>query len=71
MKKRDNDIAFEDALSDDWRRDLDIAEVPIGNQPMRYFAVAAAIAVLLVAGRIIFLNFNNTYYMSRAQWNVA
>ena len=42
MKRHDKDIAFEDALSDDWQRDLDVAEVAIGNQSMRYFAIVVA-----------------------------
>jgi len=71
MKRHDKDIAFEDALSDDWQRDLDIAEVAIGNQPMRYFAIAVAVIVVGVAVRIIFLASNNAYYATRAERNVA
>jgi penicillin-binding protein 2 len=69
MKKED--IAFEDALSDDWRRDLDIAEVTIGNRPMRYLAVAVACMVLGIAARVVFLGFHNAYYAVRAERNVA
>lgn len=71
MKRHDHEIAFEDALSDDWRRDLDVAEVAIGNRPMRYLAIAVAVAVLGVAARIIFLDANNAYYATRAARNVA
>ncbi len=71
MKRRDRDIAFEDALSDDWSRDLDIAEVPIGNQPMRYLLIAVAVAAFVVAGRIIFLGLDHAYYAARAERNVA
>lgn len=71
MKRRDRDIAFEDALSDDWRRDLDVAEVSIGGQPMRYLAIAIAVAVLAIAGRIVFLGLNYGYYTVRAGQNVA
>jgi len=71
MKRHDRDIAFEDALSDDWRRDLDVAEVSIGSQPMRYLAIAIAIVVLVIAGRIVFLGFNYSYYTVRAARNVA
>ena len=71
MKRHDRDIAFEDALSDDWRRDLDVAEVSIGSQPMRYLAIAIAIVVLAIAGRIVFLGFNYSYYTVRAARNVA
>ena len=71
MKWHDHDIAFEDALSDDWRRDLDVAEVTIGDRPMRYLAIAVGILVLAVAGRIIFLAANHAYYAARAERNVA
>ena len=71
MKRRDRDIAFEDALSDDWRRDLDVAEVSIGGQPMRYLAIAIAVAVLAIAGRIVFLGLNYGYYTVRAGQNGA
>jgi penicillin-binding protein 2 len=71
MKRHEKEIAFEDALSDDWQRDLDVAEVAIGNQPMRYFAIAVAAIVLGVAVRIIFLASNSSYYATRAERNVA
>ncbi len=69
--KRKHDIAFEETLSDDWERDLDVAEVPIDGRPMRFSAIAVAVAILLVAGRIVFLNLDHSYYVARAQWNVA
>ena len=68
---KQEDIAFEDALSDDWRRDLDVAEVAIGNRPMRYLAVVVAVLVLAVAARIVFLAANSAYYAARAERNVA
>lgn len=71
MKRRDHDIAFEDALSDDWRSDLDVAEVSIGNRPMRYLALVVAAVVLLTAGKIIFLGLDHAYYAARAERNVA
>jgi penicillin-binding protein 2 len=71
MKRHDKDIAFEDALSDDWQRDLDVAEVSIGGQPMRYLAIAIAVAVLAIAGRIVFLGLDHGYYTARAEQNVA
>jgi cell division protein FtsI/penicillin-binding protein 2 len=71
MKSQEHDIAFEDALSDDWHRDIDIAEVPISNRSLWYFAIVIAIAVFAIAARIVFLNFDHAYYVSRAAWNVA
>ena len=71
MKRHDRDIAFEDALSDDWRRDLDVAEVSIGNRPMLYLGIAAAIMVAAIAARIIVIGAAHAYYAVRAERNVA
>ena len=61
--KKHHDLAFEDALGDDWQRELkiapDTAEVTMGNGPMVAF------------GRIIFLNANGAYYEARAENNVT
>jgi penicillin-binding protein 2 len=71
MKRRDHDIAFEDALSDDWRRDLDVAEVSIGNRPMFYLDIAVAVMVAAIGAKVIFLGAGNAYYEVRAERNVA
>jgi len=73
MKKyQDNDIAFEDSLSDDWSRDIKIAEVPIGNKPLLYLGAAVLIIALAVAGQILYLNvIKGGYYEARAADNVA
>ena len=63
---KQEDIAFEDALSDDWRRDLDVAEVSIGNRPMRYLAIVVAVLVLAVAARIVFLGLQTAHIMPPA-----
>ena len=55
MKRHDRDIAFEDSLSDDWQRDLDVAEVSIGNRPMLYLGIAVAVMVAAIGARVIFL----------------
>ena len=40
MKRKHGDnLAFEDALNDDWNRDLDVVEVPIGNKPLLYLGI--------------------------------
>jgi penicillin-binding protein 2 len=70
-KKRHNDIAFEDALSDDWSHDSKIVEVPISNTPMRYLGIAIFIVAIAVVGRVLFLNMDGAYYNARAADNVA
>ena len=68
---RDN-VAFEDALNDDWNGDLDVVEVPLGNKPLFYLGVIVAAIVVVVAGRIVYLNgMNGAYYAARAEDNVA
>ena len=71
MKRRDNDIAFEDSLSDDWQRDLDVAEVSIGNRPMLYLGITVAVMIAAIGARVIFLGSANAYYEIRAERNVA
>jgi len=72
MKKHGDDIAFEDSLNDDWHRDLDIAEVPIGNRPLFYLGIVIFCIVLAVVVRIVYLNWSGgSYYAARAEDNVA
>ncbi len=67
-----DDVAFEDSLNDDWGRDLDVAEVPIGNRPLAYLGVAVAAVIAAVAFQVIFLNWSaGAYYRARAEDNVA
>jgi len=63
---------FEDSLSDDWSRDLDVAEVPIGNGPFWYLGLTAFCLALVIAARITYLDLaNGAYYSARANDNVA
>ncbi len=68
---RKDEIVFEDSLNDDWDRDLDIAEVPIGNRPLLYLGIALAAAACAVFARVATLNAHNGYYAARAEDNVA
>jgi penicillin-binding protein 2 len=70
--KRQDDIPFEDSLHDDWSRDLNMVEVPIGNRPLRLVAIAALAVVLAVFGKVAYLSiFNGTYYAARAADNAS
>ena len=73
MKRRkDTGAGFEDSLSDDWSRDIKIAEVPIGNQPLRYLGLGILIVALAVIGQVAYLNFTHgAYYSARAADNVG
>jgi len=70
-KKKDNDLAFEDSLNDDWNRDLNTVEVPIGNRPLWYLGIFIFAAVLAVGTRVAYLNFSNAYYNARAKDNAS
>ncbi len=72
MKRRDEEVAFEDSLNDDWSRDLDVAEVPLGNKPFFYLGIAIFCVVAAVVGRTIYLDaLNGGYYAARAADNVT
>jgi penicillin-binding protein 2 len=73
MKKyNQDDIAFEDSLSDDWSHDIKIVEVPIGNRPLFYLGIAVAVLVLAVTVQVVYLNVSSgAYYQARAEDNIA
>ncbi|MGC9599308.1 MAG: penicillin-binding protein 2 [Minisyncoccia bacterium] len=69
---RFREVAFEDSLHDDWSRDLDVAEVPIGRRPFLWLGAAVFCIALAVAARIVYLNWaSGAYYAARAEDNVA
>ncbi len=71
-RKEEKDIAFEESLGDDWSRDLDVVEVPIGAKPFLYLGAVLGIAGLILAGRLVYLNFFQAQlYVSRAQANLS
>jgi penicillin-binding protein 2 len=70
--KKDNDLAFEDALSDDWNRDIKVAEVPVGNRPLLALGIGVLAIALAIAAQIVILNVTKgSYYDARAADNVA
>ena len=72
MKKKKNEIPFEDSLNDDWSRDLNMVEVPLGTRPLIVLGAVVAGAVLIVLGRVAYLNMvDGAYYAARAQDNAT
>ncbi len=70
--RRHNDIPFEDSLNDDWSRDLNMVEVPLGNRPLAALAIVVLGVVLAVFGKVAYLNvFKGAYYDARAADNAA
>ncbi|MDE2019234.1 MAG: hypothetical protein KGJ13_02700 [Patescibacteria group bacterium] len=70
-RKKQEELAFEDALGDDWSRDFDIAEVPIGHKPLLVLGIVIFAVVCAIASRILFLNLSNSYYEARAAGNMT
>ena len=74
--KKHNDLAFEDALGDDWQRETknvvpDMAEVSIGNGPMVALGIVVFAIACAIFGRVLYLNANGAYYEARAEGNVS
>lgn len=71
MRRKKNDLPFEEVLGDDWSHDLDVAEVPIGNKPLLALGIVILGIAAAILGRVAFLNFSNAYYEARAEGNMA
>lgn len=70
-KKKSENISFEDSLGEEWSRDLDVVEVPLGNGPFVYLGIFAALTGLIFFGRILYLSvLRGEYYAARAEANV-
>ena len=70
--KRRQDIPFEDSLNDDWSRDLNMVEVPLGNRSLLVLGIVVLCAVFAVVVRIGYLNlFSGSYYAARSADNAS
>jgi penicillin-binding protein 2 len=68
----DRELAFEESLSEDWARDIQVTEVPLNNRPLFYLGIGATLISILVAGRIVFLSYaKGDIYKARAENNVG
>ncbi len=71
MKRKQIDLALEESLGEDWSRDLEVVEVPIGGQPLVYLGVAIFAVGFIFISRIFYLNFyKGRFYGARAAANV-
>lgn len=69
-KEENHDIAFEEALGEEWSRDLDVVEVPLGNRPLVYLGMAIFTVAFIFISRVVYLNiFRGNFYLSRATNN--
>jgi len=65
-------VALEESLEDEWAKDLDVVEVPIGNKPLVYLGIAVAMIGLVLLGRVLYLNlYLGKFYEARAQFNAS
>ncbi len=71
MKKLPEDLAFEDSLSEDWNRDLQMVELRLEQRPTRLVGFFLTALILVIAGRIVYLNvFRGGFYELRAEANI-
>ena len=54
--KNKEDIFFEEALIDEWNKDIELAEIEVSNKPFLYLGILILITGFLIGGRIFFLN---------------
>ena len=71
LKNRPKDIAFEESLSEDWTRDFDIVEVPLGNKSLLWLGIAILCACIIVISQIVLLNLNGKFYAARSEANAV
>lgn len=71
MAKRRNDLDFEESLSEDWSRDLDVVEMPLGKSHMLWLTVAISMLGILTGGRLFYLGvIQHGVYALRAEANL-
>lgn len=67
-----HNVAFEEALSDDWSSDLDVAEAPLNPRSFYYLGLLVLAIGAVAAGRIFLLNtLDGDFYVGRARANSA
>jgi penicillin-binding protein 2 len=71
--RKNSDLSFEDALSNEWASDPDVVELPLSNRSLRYVEVFLFIIAATVGLRVIFLNAGNNgkFYTARAMVNLS
>lgn len=71
-KRVKKQIDLEESLGEEWSKDLEIVEVPLGNEPLIYLGVAIFAVSIIFAARIFYFNFyNGALYASRAEINAT
>lgn len=70
--KSRQDLSFEEAISDDWSRDFDVAETPISPRSLHYLLLSVFILGAVIVGRFAYLNiFKGGFYALRSEANSA
>lgn len=71
MRPPGEDLAFEDAISEDWSKDLELVEVPLEQRGGRNVILVIALIACVIFGRLIFLSaVKGGAYRARAEANV-
>ena len=70
-KHSNNEIAFEESLSDEWADDLGFTEVPLSDKPIFIFGILVIILGVFMLGRVFFLGVvKGEAYQKRAESNL-
>lgn len=71
MEKR-KELFFEESLLDDWAKDLEVVEVPIGERPIFWVGVITIILGAIIAGRVFVLGaVYSDFYTEKAEINLG
>ncbi|TSC82207.1 MAG: penicillin-binding protein 2 [Parcubacteria group bacterium Gr01-1014_20] len=70
--KSQQDLSFEEAISDDWSSDFEVAETPLSPRSLFYLWLSVFILGVIIAGRFTYLNFfKGSFYALRSEANSA
>jgi penicillin-binding protein 2 len=71
-KFKENTLAFEESLGEDWGEDVEMAEVPLREQSFFWLGVAITALTFVIFIRIAYLTFwQGSFYKSRAVANAS
>ncbi len=68
--RRKKDLALEEFLSDDWVRDLGVAEKPLSGRVLFLLNLGLLAVGAVVWFRVFFLGLNQDFFKARAEANL-
>lgn len=72
LRRKREDIDFEEVLGDEWACDLGVAEAPLERRSIPIFGTIIIVLGLIIIGRVIFLGLaDHDFYSARAAANLS